>query len=45
MTGHKPEFPQIRLGFKVMGQQFIEIGLRSTAKVRQKRWKQTERVA
>jgi len=34
MTGHKPEFPQIRVGFKAMGQQFIEIGLRSTAKVR-----------
>jgi len=32
MTGLKPEFQQIRAGFKAMGQQFIEFGLRSTAK-------------
>ena len=38
MTGQKPEFQEIRVGFKAMGQKCIETGLRSTAKVRQKRW-------
>lgn len=32
MTGRKAEFPQIRVGFKAMGQQFIEMELRSNAK-------------
>jgi hypothetical protein len=32
MTGRKPEFEEIRMEFKAMGQQFIEIGLRSDAK-------------
>jgi len=45
MTGDKPEFPQIREGFKAMRQQFIETGLRPTAESRAQTLEQIERVA
>jgi predicted transcriptional regulator len=37
MTGQKPEFQQIRVGFKGMGQQFIQIWAAVDRHVMQKR--------
>jgi hypothetical protein len=38
MTGQRPEFHQIRVGFKEMGRQFIEVGAAVDRQVRQKSW-------